>query len=125
MVMPFVGCGSETFEPRPPWKWAKKIQPTSTPLTKTSIFELFLSQLAVLATQRNVTGPSPLVTFPVLLAIAVGIGSQYLPARIPRELMERFSRLPVVAQAGVLALGLMVTSVMGPEGVAPFIYFRF
>jgi alginate O-acetyltransferase complex protein AlgI len=69
--------------------------------------------------------PSPLVTFPVLLAIAVGIGSQYLPARIPRELMERFSRLPVVAQAGVLALGLMVTSVMGPEGVAPFIYFRF
>jgi hypothetical protein len=39
--------------------------------------------------------------------------------------MEGFSRLPVVAQAAVLALGLMVTSVMGPEGVAPFIYFRF
>jgi D-alanyl-lipoteichoic acid acyltransferase DltB (MBOAT superfamily) len=69
--------------------------------------------------------PSPLVTFGVLLAIAVGIGSQYLPARIPRGLMDRFARLPVVAQAAVLALGLMVTSVMGPEGVAPFIYFRF
>ncbi len=69
--------------------------------------------------------PSPLVTGTIVLAIVVGIASQYLPARAPRELMERFARLPVVAQAGVLALGLMVTSVMGPEGVAPFIYFRF
>jgi D-alanyl-lipoteichoic acid acyltransferase DltB (MBOAT superfamily) len=69
--------------------------------------------------------PSPLVTGGVLLAIAVGIGSQYLPARIPRLVMARFSRLPVLGQATVLALALMLTSVMGPEGVAPFIYFRF
>ena len=61
----------------------------------------------------------------VLLAIAVGIGSQYLPARIPRLVMARFSRLPVLGQATVLALALMLTSVMGPEGVAPFIYFQF
>jgi len=69
--------------------------------------------------------PSPLVTSGVLLAIAVGIGSQYLPARLPRVVMARFSRLPVLAQATVLALALMVTSVLGPEGVAPFIYFQF
>ena len=68
---------------------------------------------------------SPLVTGGVLLAIAVGIGSQYLPARIPRVLMARFSRLPVLGQATVLALALMLTSVLGPEGVAPFIYFQF
>jgi alginate O-acetyltransferase complex protein AlgI len=69
--------------------------------------------------------PSPLVTSGVLLAIAVGIGSQYLPARIPQLVMARFSRLPVLGQAAVLALALMVTHAMGPEGVAPFIYFRF
>ena len=68
---------------------------------------------------------SPLVTGGVLLAIAVGIGSQYLPARLPRVVMARFSRLPVLGQATVLALALMLTSVLGPEGVAPFIYFRF
>ena len=68
---------------------------------------------------------SPLVTGGVLLAIAVGIGSQYLPARIPRIIMARFSRLPVLGQATVLALALMLTSVLGPEGVAPFIYFQF
>ena len=69
--------------------------------------------------------PSPLVTSGVLLAIAVGIGSQYLPARFPFQVMERFGRLPLAGQAFVLALALTVTNALGPEGVAPFIYFRF
>jgi D-alanyl-lipoteichoic acid acyltransferase DltB (MBOAT superfamily) len=68
---------------------------------------------------------SPLVTGGVLLAIAVGIGSQYLPARFPYAVMDRFGRLPVAGQAVVLAVALMLTNTMGPEGVAPFIYFRF
>jgi alginate O-acetyltransferase complex protein AlgI len=69
--------------------------------------------------------PSPLVTSGVLLAIAVGIGSQYLPARFPYRVMEGFGRLPVAGQALVLALALTLTNALGPEGVAPFIYFRF
>jgi len=68
---------------------------------------------------------SPLVTPGVLLAIGVGIGSQYLPPRIPQTVTASFSRLPVLGQAGVLALALMLTHAMGPEGVAPFIYFQF
>ena len=68
---------------------------------------------------------SPLVTGGVLLAIAVGIGSQYLPSRFPYAVMDRFARLPVFGQAAVLAAALMLTNTMGPEGVAPFIYFRF
>jgi D-alanyl-lipoteichoic acid acyltransferase DltB (MBOAT superfamily) len=69
--------------------------------------------------------PSPLVTSGVLAAIAVGIGSQYLPRRLPLALMARFSRLPVPAQAAFLSLALLVTHSLGPEGVAPFIYFQF
>ncbi len=69
--------------------------------------------------------PSPLVTGGVLVAIVVGIGSQYLPSRVPLSLMARFSRLPVPAQAAVLSVALLVTHSMGPEGVAPFIYFQF
>jgi alginate O-acetyltransferase complex protein AlgI len=69
--------------------------------------------------------PSELVTGGVLLAIAVGIGSQYLPHRLPLTLMARFSRLPVPAQAIVLSLALLAVHAMGPEGVAPFIYFQF
>ena len=69
--------------------------------------------------------PSPLVTSGILLAIAVGIGSQYLPSRVPRLVMARFSRLPVLGQATVLAFALTLVNAMGPEGVAPFIYFQF
>ena len=61
----------------------------------------------------------------VLAAIAVGLGSQYLPRHLPLQVMVRFSRLPIPAQAAVLSLGLLVIHAMGPEGVAPFIYFQF
>jgi hypothetical protein len=68
---------------------------------------------------------SPLVTSGVLLWIVVGIASQYLPKRVPLGLMARFSRLPVVGQAAVLGAVLMLANAMGPQGVAPFIYYRF
>src|SRR5207244_13473903 len=66
---------------------------------------------------------SPAVTSGVVLAIVGGIASQYLPARIPRILMARFSSARVAVQIVVLALALMVSHAMGPQGVAPFIYF--
>jgi alginate O-acetyltransferase complex protein AlgI len=69
--------------------------------------------------------PSPLVTSGILAAIAVGIGSQYLPAHVPLGVMAWFSRLRVPAQATVLSLALLAIHAMGPEGVAPFIYFQF
>ena len=69
--------------------------------------------------------PSPLVTAGVLTWIVVGIAAQYLPARIPLGLMARFSRLPVVGQAAALGAVLMFANAMGPQGVAPFIYYRF
>jgi len=39
--------------------------------------------------------------------------------------MARFSRLPIPAQAVVLSLALLAIHALGPEGVAPFIYFQF
>jgi len=69
--------------------------------------------------------PSPLVTTSVVLAIAVGIGGQYIRPTTVRGLAVGFQRLPVVAQAGCVAVALMLINTLGPEGVAPFIYFRF
>jgi alginate O-acetyltransferase complex protein AlgI len=68
---------------------------------------------------------SPLVGSGVVLAIVVGVATQYLPARIPQAIMARFSEARVALQIVVLALALMVSHAMGPQGVAPFIYFRF
>src|SRR5919201_6860716 len=69
--------------------------------------------------------PSPLVTTSVVLAIAVGILGQYLPTRAVGVMLERFQRWPLVAQATAVAAGLVLVDARGPQGVAPFIYFRF
>src|SRR5262245_48096279 len=58
---------------------------------------------------------SPLVTSGVVLAIVVGIGTQYLPARVPPAIMAWFSRARVSVQIVVLALALMVSHAMGPQ----------
>ena len=70
-------------------------------------------------------GPSPLVTIGVLIAVAFGIGVQYVPGRVLGSLISGFSRLSPVAQAAILGVALMATNAMGPQGVAPFIYYRF
>jgi D-alanyl-lipoteichoic acid acyltransferase DltB (MBOAT superfamily) len=69
--------------------------------------------------------PSPLVTTSVVLAIVVGIGSQYVPEGAVDALIARFHRLRLVTQGAVLAASLMIIDSLGPTGVAPFIYYRF
>ncbi len=69
--------------------------------------------------------PSPLVTTSVVLAIAVGLGGQYLRPGSVAGLVAGFRRLPVAAQASCVGVVLALINTLGPEGVAPFIYFRF
>lgn len=70
-------------------------------------------------------GPAPLVTPLVVLAIGFGIFMQYIPREVPELVQARFSRLAPVAQGAVLGGSLYLITAMGPQGVAPFIYFRF
>src|SRR5680860_553575 len=71
------------------------------------------------------TDPSPLVTTSVLIAIAVGIGAQYIPQGAMSRAMAAFSHLSPVTQGIALGFALLVTNTLGPRGVAPFIYFQF
>ena len=71
------------------------------------------------------TESSPLVTWTVLLTIAVGIGAQYVPKNTMGRAMATFSRLSPISQGLVLGFALFVTNTLGPRGVAPFIYFQF
>jgi len=68
---------------------------------------------------------SPLVTTSVVLAIVVGIVTQYIRPTAITSLLTGFQRLPVLAQAACVAVALVVINTLGPTGVAPFIYFRF
>ncbi len=68
---------------------------------------------------------SPLVTPLALLAIAAGIGSQYIPDHWLDRVKSVFADRRPVLQGGILGLVLLVITTLGPQGVAPFIYYRF
>ena len=70
-------------------------------------------------------GPAPAVTPAVLLAIAVGIGAQYVSRGVVVRLQAAFSRLAPALQGIVLAFTLAAIDGLGQEGVAAFIYFQF
>lgn len=77
---------------------------------------------------RLVTGwtqPAALVSLLLIAAIAVPLGLQWLPGRLSGRLQIAFSRLPPTAQGVTLALVLFFITTLGPQGVAPFIYFQF
>jgi alginate O-acetyltransferase complex protein AlgI len=84
-----------------------------------------VSAAVVLLGRLTAWDAAPLVT-PLLIAVVAGsIASQFVPLRLRDGLLATFSRLEPMAQATALALGLVLINVLGPEGVAPFIYFQF
>jgi alginate O-acetyltransferase complex protein AlgI len=70
-------------------------------------------------------GPAPLVTPLLVLVIAAMLMAQYVPKDLPARLQDGFSHLRPAAQGVVLAGALFAVTSLGPQGVAPFIYFRF
>jgi len=69
--------------------------------------------------------PSPTVTLLAAAAIAVGIASQYLPDNWLAVVQRGFADRRPVVQGGILGLVLLAITTLGPQGVAPFIYYRF
>jgi len=69
-------------------------------------------------------GPE-VTTLAVGLAIAASLAAQYVPARVGLWAEWRVSHLPPVVQAIGFALVLLACNILGPQGVAPFIYFQF
>ena len=70
-------------------------------------------------------GIGTLVTWTVLLAIVVGMVGQFVPRRVGDALEFRVSKLPPMVLAVGIGLWLVVINLLGPQGVAPFIYFQF
>ena len=70
-------------------------------------------------------GLGSLVTWVVLLAVVVGMVGQFVPRRFGDALEYRASQLPPMVLAVGVGLWLLVINLLGPQGVAPFIYFQF
>ncbi len=72
------------------------------------------------------SGPSPLVTLPVVFLAVAAVAVQALPPDWWRDAEAWLVARPAVAQG--VALGLVVVAAdaaVGQQGVAPFIYYRF
>lgn len=70
-------------------------------------------------------GRAPLVTPLVVLTIVGTIALQYVPPEQVGRLQSEFSRQRVPIQGAILGLVLLAITTLGPQGVAPFIYYRF
>jgi D-alanyl-lipoteichoic acid acyltransferase DltB (MBOAT superfamily) len=66
-----------------------------------------------------------LVTWPLVLVIASAIAIQQVPLGAGDRLEAALNRLPWPIQGGLAGAWLAMCVVVGPVGVAPFIYFRF
>lgn len=59
------------------------------------------------------------------MAVALGILGQAVAPEVRARLRARFARWPLVAQGLAFALAVLLVEALGPQGVAPFIYFQF
>jgi D-alanyl-lipoteichoic acid acyltransferase DltB (MBOAT superfamily) len=57
--------------------------------------------------------------------IALGLAVQFAPAGLPRRLALRVAAWPDWTIAALSGLGVVAIAALGPDGVAPFIYFQF
>ncbi|HEX4867291.1 MAG TPA: MBOAT family protein [Acidimicrobiales bacterium] len=71
------------------------------------------------------SGPAPLVTTLVLVVIGLSLLSQLVPPAVVARAEARFAALAPVPQVLALGAAFTVIDVLGPDGVAPFIYFQF
>jgi D-alanyl-lipoteichoic acid acyltransferase DltB (MBOAT superfamily) len=70
-------------------------------------------------------GACQLFTPVIALALVVGFCTQFMDGVRLTPLWNAYNRLPVVWQGLAAAVVLTIILALGPEGVAPFIYFQF
>ena len=70
-------------------------------------------------------GAAPLVTTMVVTVVIGSLATQFIPAAAIDRLRLPFSRSSPLPQIVALAFILTTIDALGPEGVAPFIYFQF
>ena len=70
-------------------------------------------------------GAATLATVPVCVVLFLGLASQFTPPRWRNALEVQLGRWPALARGAALAVAVALIEILGPTGVAPFIYFQF
>ena len=87
----------------------------------TSVDEAFTLLGRLFASSGSSTGVSLLL----ILVIVGSVASQFVPQRFPQKAEVWFATWAPALQIAALAGGLVLVDALGPEGIAPFIYFQF
>ena len=61
----------------------------------------------------------------VVALIVIGLAGQFIPARLLERSADALGRMPAWCQGAIAGLGAAAIDALGPEGIAPFIYFQF
>jgi alginate O-acetyltransferase complex protein AlgI len=70
-------------------------------------------------------GPGTLASSNLALVIGGMLLLQFLPLGVGRHIEEAFAELPLVAQGAIMGIVIAIIFALGPQGVAPFIYYQF
>jgi D-alanyl-lipoteichoic acid acyltransferase DltB (MBOAT superfamily) len=88
---------------------------------RSSTFDLAFEVLGRL----RVPGAATLATGPVLIVLFLGLAGQWMPARWRNGFEVEMGRWPALARGAAVAVAIGAIEMLGPTGVAPFIYFQF
>jgi D-alanyl-lipoteichoic acid acyltransferase DltB (MBOAT superfamily) len=72
-----------------------------------------------------VPGAITLASVPVAMALIAGLAGQFQPLRWRKVLEFELGCWPAMARGAAFAAAIFIVEILGPSGVAPFIYFRF
>jgi alginate O-acetyltransferase complex protein AlgI len=73
----------------------------------------------------SIPGAVTLATAPVILALIVGLAGQFQPLRWRKAFESELGRWPAILRGAAFASAVFAIELLGPTGVAPFIYFQF
>jgi len=73
----------------------------------------------------TIPGVFTLASVPVMLALFLGLAGQYEPLRWRKALECELRYWPTLLRGAAFAVAIFAIELLGPSGVAPFIYFRF
>lgn len=108
------------------WKWASRILLFHAVCVGWVFFRASSFQNAFdIFGRLAVPGAATLAAGPVLIVLFLGIAGQYQPARWRNVFEVEIGRWPALARGAAMAAALAAIEILGPTGVAPFIYFQF
>ena len=108
------------------WRWASRLLLFHAVCLGWVFFRAPSFDIAFAMLRRlTIPGACTLMCIPVALALLIGVTAQFQPLRWRKAVEFELGRWPAWARGAAFALAIFAIEVLGPSGVAPFIYFRF